>query len=457
MVRDMTSGSILKNIVVFSVPVAITLLCQNLFSIVDSIAVGQFVDAGALGSVACCGAIINLFMLLSYGFSLGYKVVVGQFFGAGHLQHTKQAIYTSFTIMGVMALVISLAGVALAGPMLRLQGVSKELFANAELYLTLYFAGIGMIIIRNGINNIYYALGDTKTPMYLQIAQIILHIFLDFLLLGVYKLGIVGLAVAGWVSRGVTMIPLIWILFRHIRELPKPLHFFHKQTFQRICNLALPSCLGHGGNAVQALLINRLVNSFDVYVVTGCNIADNINNFTLLLVNAVASGAGAFAAQNYGAKHIKRIKQSGRICLAINIVYSIIIYVAIRFFGTDLIHLFLSDNTDPTLYQQITNFSQDNLLILATFAFIYNIGHVYSDMLRSVNKMRITVVSSLIGVVTRIISAYSLVPLIGESAIYWSAPIAWFSYYIIPTIYFLSGRWVPHYRAIHNTRKTIPH
>ncbi|MBQ6946835.1 MAG: hypothetical protein IJN42_02210 [Clostridia bacterium] len=450
MVKDMTKGSISKNIITFSVPVMITLLCQSLFSTIDALTVGRLVDAEALGSVASTGSIVNLFMLLANGFAVGYKVVIGQFFGADRPRHTKQAIYTSFIIMGVLAAVITTLGVLLSAPMLRMMGTVPELFNGANLYLKLYFAGIGMIIFRSGVNNVYYALGDTKTPMYLQIAQLTLHVLMDFLLLGYFNMGIAGLAIAGWISRGVTMIPLIWLLFVRIKDFPKPKHYFHMMTFKKIWSLALPSCLAHAASALQVLLVNRLVNSFGTHVVTGNSIAGNINNFFLLIINAIASGAGAFASQNFGAKHMKRIKNCGMICLAINVVYSVLMFIIVKVFGNDLIHLFMSDSTDPALYDQITVYAQRYMMVYSAFVVVYNVGHVYSELLRSVGKIRVTVVAAFVGVFVRVVGTYILAHFIGETSIYWGIPLTWISYYSIPIIYFFSGRWLPHYRAVHN-------
>ena len=457
MVKDMTKGSISKNIVSFSIPVMITLLCQSLFTTIDSLTVGRLVDAEALGSVASCGSIINLFMLLANGFSVGYKIVVGQFFGADRPRHTKQAIYTSFIIMGALSFLITTLGILLSAPFLKLMDTVPELFNGANLYLKLYFAGIGMIIFRSGVNNIYYALGDTRTPMFLQIAQLVLHILMDFLLLGQFHMGIAGLAVAGWISRGVTMIPLIWLLFIRIKDFPKPKHYFHKMTFKKICSLALPSCLAHAASALQVLLVNRLINSFGTYVVTGNSIAGSISNFFLLIINAVASAAGAFASQNFGAKHMRRIKHCGLICFVINIIYSIMMYLIITLFGPDLIHLFMSETTDAALYENITNYAQNYMMVYASFIVIYNVGHVYSEILRSVGKIRVTVIAAFVGVGVRVIGTYILAYFMGETAIYWGIPLTWFCYYMIPILYFFTGHWLPHYRAVHNNPELSAH
>jgi Na+-driven multidrug efflux pump len=146
--------------------------------------------------------------------------------------------------------------------------------------------------------------------MFLQMAQMLIHVAMDFLLLGYFDMGIAGLAIAGWISRGVTMIPLIILLFVRIKDFPRAKKIFRWIMFKKITSLAIPSCLAHAASALQVLLVNRLINSFGTHTVTGINISNNISNFSLLIINAVASGAGAFASQNFGAKHMKRIKNA---------------------------------------------------------------------------------------------------------------------------------------------------
>jgi Na+-driven multidrug efflux pump len=133
----------------------------------------------------------------------------------------------------------------------------------------------------------------------------------------------------------------------------------------------------------------------------------------------------------------------------------VVLFVVIMLFGRQLVHLFISSDTDPTLYNSITEYAQSYMLVYFGFIFIYNIGHVYSEILRSVGTIRITVIAAFVGVVVRVVSAYALAEFMGEASLYWGIPLYWLTYYLIPIIYFFSGRWLPHYRAVHESHHLL--
>ena len=454
--RDMTKGSIGRSIAGFTLPMFITLMSQTLFSTVDSMMLGNFVGATALGSVASCSSIINLFLLFSNGYAVGYKVTIGQFYGAGRYRHVREGIYTSLFSMAGMSLIITTLGSLFTVPLLRFMNTVPELLPNATTYLRLYFLGITLIIFRGGINNIFYGLGDTKTPMIFQTAQMLLHIGFDYLLLEVADLGVMGVALAGWCSRSLTLIPLITILFVRMRSFPPTKKYFRFTLFKKITSLALPACLANIMSTLGMVLVNRLINSFGTQVVTGNNIASNVNNFCFIFTNAFGSCAGAFASQNFGAKHMQRIKKCGTICFGINIIYSIGLLILFRFCGSSIADLFLGSDTDPALYDSIKQYAASYLNVVSIFYFVYGAGHVCNEILRSVGKIKITVIAMLLQLSVRISLTYALSPIIGQAAVYWGIVACWLSSYVFTTVYFFSGRWLPHYRAAHHLKGTTP-
>lgn len=456
MTRDLTKDSIGHSIIGFTLPMFITLMSQTLFSTVDSLMLGNFVSATALGSVASCGSVINLFLLFSNGYAVGYKVTIGQFYGAGRYRHVREGIYTSLCSMGVMSLIITLFGSLLTVPMLKFMNTVPELMQDATTYLRLYFLGITLIVFRGGINNIFYALGDTKTPMIFQTGQMLLHIGFDYLLLEVADLGVMGVALAGWCSRSLTLIPLIVILFVRMRSFPATQKYFRLSLFKKITSLALPACLANIMSTLGMVLVNRLVNSFGTQAVTGGNIASNINSFCFIFTNAFAAYAGAFASQNFGAKHMKRIQKCGYVCFAINIIYSLGLVILFRFCGSSIVDMFLGSDTDPALYQGILDYAVSYLNVVSIFYFVYGAGHVCNEILRSVGKIKITVIAMIISLVVRITMTYTLAQFIGKAAVYWGIVACWLAAYIFTTIYFFSKRWLPHYRAVHHLQGTTP-
>ncbi len=453
MAKNLTYGSITKNIAAFSVPVFLTLLFESLFTMIDSLMIGNLASAEALGSVASCGSITFMFVYIANGYAVGYKTVTGQLYGAKKYLAVRESINTSMCSMIVISVVVTVFGFLLTVPMLKMMGTVPEFLADAIVYMRWYFIGVSAIIIRAGVNNLYYALGETKLPMYYQGAQLILHIGLDFVLLKYANLGVLGLALAGIISRTVTLIPLVVILFSRIREeLPQTEKRFDKELFKKITGQAIPACLANSINAVSNLMVARLVNSFGAYVVTGNSIVGNINNLVYLFTNAVASAAGSFASQNFGAHYLHRIRRCALYCFLINGIYCIGMLVLFRFVGGEVATLFMGGDTDPNLYEQIRVYAEEYLGVISCFYIVYGAGHTINEMLRSVGKTKITVIAMALMATSRLAISYGLKPFIGDAAIYWGIVICWFFTYGYTVFYFFIGRWVPHNRAVRHRR-----
>ena len=400
---------------------------------------GNLLSTEALGSVASCSTICTTFVYISNGYAVGYKTVTGQLYGAKKFKEVRKAINTSLCSMIGISLLITALGTIFAVPMLKLLGTVESLLPNAILYLRWYFIGVSAIIIRSGVNNIYYALGETKLPMYFQAGQLGLHILLDFVLLKYTSLGIVGLALAGIISRSVTLVPLILLLLRRTRALPKAEKLFDFSTFKRITAQAIPACLANSINMLGALMVTRLINSFGDYAITATNIVNNIDNIVYLFTNSIASAAGSFAAQNFGARNLHRIRRCALICFTINMVYGFIIIVAFRFLGGEIAKLFMGGDTDPALYERVLTYSSQYLNIVSSFYVVYGSGHVINEMLRSVEKIKITVIA--------------MAPTLGAATVWWGEIIPWIAMYGFTGWYFFSERWVPHYKYFHTNKK----
>ena len=453
MSKDLTQGSITKNIAVFSVPVFLTLLFQSLFTMIDSLMIGNLASAEALGSVASCGSITFMFVYIANGYAVGYKTVAGQLFGAKKFKEVREAINTSMCSMAAISFLVTVLGSLFTVPLLKAMGTVPEFLADAIVYMRWYFFGVSAIIIRAGVNNLYYALGETKLPMYFQGAQLILHIGLDFVLLKYAGLGVLGLALAGIISRTVTLIPLTVILFIRIRrEFPIVKKWFDKDLFKKITAQAIPACMANSINALSNLMVARLVNSFGAYVVTGNNIVGNINNLVYLFNQSVASAAGSFASQNFGAHYLHRIRRCAIYCFLINGIYCLMMLVLFRFVGGEVAELFMGDNTDPELFEQIRTYAGEYLGIISCFYIVYGAGHTINEMLRSVGKTKITVIAMVLMATSRLAVSYGLKPLIGAAALPWGIVSCWFCTYSYTAIYFFIGRWVPHNKGVRHRK-----
>ncbi|MBQ8600417.1 MAG: polysaccharide biosynthesis C-terminal domain-containing protein [Clostridia bacterium] len=448
MTRDLTQGSVSRQLASVTVPMYLTMLFQSMFSIIDSMMVGNLISAEALGSVSSCGSITFLFSYVANGYAVGYKIIVGQQFGAKKYKEMREAIYTAVCSMAGISLICTGIGVPLSTTFLKLMDTVPALLPGASVYLRWYFVGIATTVFTSGINNIFYALGETRLPMYFQISQSILHVIMNYVLIQYGRLGILGPAISGIITRTAVLIPLAIILLKRMKDFPAASRFFSKDAFRNITAQAIPACLANTINSIGNLAVARLVNSFGAYVVTGNSIVGNITNIVYLFSYATANAAGSFASQNFGAHYVRRIRRCALVAVLINALYGVLILVLFQFFGGQIAGAFMGADTDPALYEEILAYSNDYLMTLSYFFAVYCCGHVVNELLRSVGKTKITVWANIIMIIVRVGVSYGLASVIGEGSIYWGLIITWFATYGYTAAYFFLGRWIPHYKVL---------
>ena len=208
-VRDMTNGPILKQMVLFALPLMLGNVFQMLYNTVDSIIVGNFVSKQALAAIGSTTIIVNLLVFFFAGFSIGASVIIGQSFGARNMQHLHDAIHTTMAATFLLSILLTVLGLILVKPLLILMRTPDDVFADATLYLSIYIGGISGLLIYNMGSGILRAVGDSTRPLYFLMLTSVLNIVLDLFFVLVLKAGIAGAAIATilsqFVSAGLTL------------------------------------------------------------------------------------------------------------------------------------------------------------------------------------------------------------------------------------------------------------
>lgn len=447
--KDMTSGSIPRHLISFSIPLLITSLFQFSFSFLDSIMMGQFVGVSELGAVSCCGTIINFFMLFSNGMGIGIQTVVGNLYGGKHYRSTRTAFTTVFVILGVLSVLSTVLGISFSGPLLRMISTPEELLPYAETYMRLYFSGLTLIIFTNGINGMFHALGETRIPMLVQIINFFVNVGLDLLLLRYFKLGVAGVALAGIGTRAVALTILLIFFIRRARSVAPRTKWFRWDLCKRIFVMGLPACLGASVNTIGDMMLRNLTNSFGANVISALAICGQLNNICFLIVNAICAANNSFVAQNYGAHRIKRIKKCVNMSFFFTCAYSAIIILVFTFFKEALFGIFIGADTDPVQRTEIFDFAGRYITVINMCYIIYALGHLVNEVMRGIGKTIFPFFTALVNLGMRLIFSYALVSVLGESVIYWNIPVGWLCGYMISIVYYFSGGWVPHHKLAH--------
>lgn len=193
---DMTRGSVLGQLVAFSVPLLIGNIFQQLYNTVDSVVVGNFVGKEALAAVGSVGPVINMLIGFFNGFATGAGVVISRHYGARQRENVQTAVQTTIAMTILMSIVLSVLGVVLTPALLRMMQTPEEVLAHASEYLQIYFAGLSGLLLYNMGAGILRAVGDTRRPLYFLIFSAVTNTVLDLLFVAVFHMGVAGVAIA---------------------------------------------------------------------------------------------------------------------------------------------------------------------------------------------------------------------------------------------------------------------
>ncbi len=266
--QDLTIGKEGKLIFQFAAPMLLGNVFQQLFSIVDSIIVGNFVGKEALAAVGASFPVIFVAVSMIIGIVMGTTVVISQYFGAKDFVKVKRAIDTMYIYSFVAGFFATIAGLIFSEPLLRLLGLPEEIMPQAVQYLRIYLSGIIIFFGYNGTSAVLRGLGDSKTPLYFLIIATISNIILDLLFVAVFKLGVAGAAYATLLSNGIAfLLAILWLNNTHklIRIAIRGLHF-DRDIFRQSIRIGLPTGIQYTLVAMGALALMGIVNTFGTNV-----------------------------------------------------------------------------------------------------------------------------------------------------------------------------------------------
>lgn len=343
---NMTTGSPALHILRFALPLLIGNLFQQLYNMVDSIVVGNYVGSEALAAVGTCGSTNFLFFSLSSGLAIGIGVIVAQYFGAGDEKGVRSTIANSFYVLAAAAGTVSLIGYCSAPALLTLLKVPDEIFASSVLYLRTTCMGIIGIALYNGVSSILRALGDSKTPLYFLILSSIVNVVLDLTFVLAFDLGVYGVALATIISQAISAVTCLIYAHRRMpyfqltREELKP----HGEIILRSFRLGVPIALQSSMIAVSCMALQGVVNGFGATVMAAYTVTARIEQLVQQPYSSLSSAVTTYSGQNIGAGNIDRVKKGFRQSVLMVLAFSLAMIPVMHFGGETLVRLFVKDD-----------------------------------------------------------------------------------------------------------------
>lgn len=436
----MTEGNIWKLLIIFSIPLILGNLLQQMYNTADSIIVGNFVGSNGLAAVGSGTALINLIIAFSQGAAVGAGVIVSQSLGARDKQKTTLAVHTAMCIAIILGVILSAIGVILSRDLLVWMKTPKSVLKDSVLYLQIYCGGLIFNVIYNMATGILNAAGNSKRPLiYLAIASVT-NIILDLVFIKALKWGVKGAAIATDISQALSCILAVGYLLRVnsdykliIKELK-----IHGNTAKQIIRIGLPTAIQNMVISFSNVLVQSSVNSYGATAMAGYAAYLKIDGFNILPVLSISMAVTTFTGQNVGAKKPDRVKKGMWNALIMGVIYTVIIGVVLLLTSHTVLGLFTKDN-DVITYGQLA------MKYFCPFYFILGILNILAGTVRGAGKgvppMLILLFSMCI---FRILWIKIALPFYSTiDGVFILYPISWLVGMILMIIYTKFGKWMP--------------
>ena len=424
MVKDMTKGNVAPILLKFSIPLLISVIFQQLYSIADSVIAGRCINKDALSAVGASYPITMIFLAIGTGMNIGCSVVISTLFGAKDYKKMKTAVFTSLISTGALAVVLTIVGYFTSGLFLILLGTDDLIFADSQTYLNIYVFGLLFLFIYNICTGIFTALGDGNTPLYFLIGSSLGNIGMDLLLVAVFKMGVAGTAWATFICQGICSILAFIVLVRRIKKINSgKFKLFEWKMLGKISSLSIPSILQQSFVSVGQLFVQSLVNSCGTDVVAGYASAIKLNTFAITSFSTVGNSVSSFTAQNIGAEQYQRVRKGFRVgavlCVGIAALFTIVYVV----FSNELIYLFMDKTQGNT--EAAAEAGRQFLTIVSPFYLAVALKLTGDAILRGGGRVGAFMVTTFSDLILRVVFAFILKPHFGATGIWLSWPVGW--------------------------------
>ena len=346
-VRDMTEGSIVKQVTLFALPLMLGNIFQMLYNTVDSIVVGNFVGTQALAAVGSTTMIVNMMVFFFNGFSTGAGVVIANLFGARDMKALHKSIETTMAATFLLSVLFTIAGVAAVKPMLRFMATPEDVFGEATVYLQIYIGGISGLLVYNMGSGILRAVGDTMRPLYFLILTSVLNILLDLVFVIVFHSGIEGVAWATILSQFLSAVLILILLTRSsdIYRLTWKDLKIDRAILGRIFAVGLPAGIQSVITAFSNVFVQSYINFFGSGCMAGWSCYNKLDQFVMLPMQSMAMAATTFVSQNIGAGKESRADKGTVVTVSMSVGVTAVIVALLCLFAAQAVGLFSPDES----------------------------------------------------------------------------------------------------------------
>lgn len=419
---DMLNGSIVKNLIIFAIPLMASNVLQSLYNMADMIVLGRFAGKEALAAVGATGSTYSLIINVFLGLATGAGVLVAQQIGAANHRELSDTVHTSAAVSVIIGLFVGILGFFLSPVILKAIDTPADVIDGAVIYLRIMFAGIPALTVYNFGAAILRSAGDSRRPLFYLAISGMLNVLLNLVFVLIFNMDVAGVAIATIVSQYVSAV-LVWA---HLLKTGECYYFNIRQI--RICpkqlwgmiRIGIPSGLQMAMFSISNLIIQSAINGFGTDYVAASTTSSNVENLCFISMGALTQAVMVFAGQNTGAGQIKRLKSIFLKSLATTVVVAFILGGVCVLLGEPLMHMYTSED-------QVIKIGLERLTLICPLYFICGIYECALSVVRGMGYSFTPMIGAVVGICAfRAVWVYTIFawsPLF--STLLYSYPVSW--------------------------------
>ncbi|MBQ7720703.1 MAG: MATE family efflux transporter [Clostridia bacterium] len=391
---DMTEGGIVRHILTFAFPLLIGNIFQQLYNMVDTWVVGNYVSTAAFSAVGSVGPITNMLIGFFLGLASGAGVVISQYYGAKNDEKVSEAVHTSILMTLAMAAVFTAAGVIMSPYMVDMMKAPADVRPEAVSYLTIYFSGVAGLMVYNIGAGILRAVGDSQRPFYFLCVSALMNTVLDLLFVLAFDMGVAGVAWATVIAQCTSAVLVIITLMRSkscIRLIPRRLRISF-DMLKKIFKVGIPAALQMAVTSFSNIFVQSYINYFQTDVMAGWTAYNKIDQILFLPMQSISLASTTFVGQNLGKKQVERARRGANISLMMAAVSTVVIMIPVMLFAPKFVAFF---NSKP----EVVEYGAMLLRAISPFYVLCCVNQVYSGALRGAGDSRAPMIIMLLSFV----------------------------------------------------------
>ena len=345
MERNLTTGSVPKTVLSFSLPYLLSYFLQTLYGMADLFIIGQFDSTASTTAVSIASQVMHMLTVMIVGLAMGSTVTIGQAIGAGKKRQAATAIGNTITLFMALSAVLTAVLLLCVIPILQIMATPEEALPGAVSYLTICFAGIPFITAYNIISSVFRGMGDSKRPMYFIAVACFANIVLDYIFIGALHMGPAGAALGTTLSQALSVVVSLHMILKTKTGVAPSRADFKPQSevLSGLLKVGVPVALQDGFIQIAFIVITVIVNHRGINDAAAVGIVEKIISLLFLVPSSMLSAVSALSAQNIGAGKPERARQTLRYACMIAVTWGIFVCIVMQLFAEFFIGLFSND------------------------------------------------------------------------------------------------------------------